>query len=327
MKKTNKILGGLLTFVIVICVELFFNFKEVSAATKTSVEFINVATKANTNQKYKGDAILIEYKNKYFLVDTGYGFAYGSSSDPLTKRLNSLVAKGKYLSGIIITHSHKDHYGALSKILNNKVVRKGSVKNGGTTIYYNNIYVDDELNSALTKAKNKGITIQAVKKGSICNAYTGNTNTYATARENNGLYVYGAAWELRKKDAYNINQASMVVQLKSDKLKAILLSDLQIRGLNDMKNKYEKNIMSIDYDICKVGHHGLRTMNTSEDGVDSEIDNYYKIFNAEHYIFTTYKSMAESSKYQERHSYLKKKLSKIGKTYYSSSNDLQVFEK
>jgi len=317
-KRESKLI--LLAIIFAMFATILFNNKVVMAASTTTVEFINVATNANTNGKYKGDATLIEYKGLYFLIDTGYGFNYGASNDPLTKRLNNLVSSGKYLSGIIITHSHDDHYGALSKILNTSVVKTGSVKNGGTTIYYNNTYVNGELSAAINKAKNKGITVQAVNKGSVCNAYTGNTNTYSTARNNNGLYIYGAALALNSTTSYDVNQSSMIVQLKSDNVKAILLGDLQLDGLKAVNSKYGKNIFSVDYDVCKVGHHGLRTVNTSVAGVQSEVDNYYKVINAEHYIFTTYSSMANSAQYVARHSDLKAGLSQIGKTYYSSSN-------
>ena len=321
MSKMKRNLLKLFMLMMVMCASVLFNAKEASAASKTTVEFINVATKANTNGKYKGDATLIKYKDKYFLIDTGYGYAFGTSSDPLTKGLNSLVGNGGYLSGIIITHSHSDHYGALSKILDTSVVKKGSVKNGGTTIYYNDTYVETNLTKALTKARNKGIATQSVKKGSVCNAYTGNTNTYATARSNNGLYIYGAAMDLISNDAYGENQSSMVVQLKADKLKGIFLGDLQIKGMNAMKNKYGDNIMAVDYDICKVGHHGLRTENSELSGIDSEVKNFYMKFKAEDYIFTVHKDHVPKN-YMHRHNYLKEAIIyyKLGNMHYISDN-------
>lgn len=336
MKKTNKILKTLATFIMVSCAAIFFNAKQVAAASKASVEFVNVATSVNTNGDFKGDSILITYKDKYFLVDTGYGYAYGNANDPLTKKIKSLVANGKYLSGIIITHSHKDHMGALTKIISSNAVKKGSVKDNGTTIYYNNTFINSGMKTAIEKANKKGVATQAINKGSIYNAYTGNPNSYNTVKNNNGLYVYGAALSLASTSAFDVNQSSMIVQLKTDNLKAIFLGDLFLNGLKGMEQQYGQKIMGIDYDVCKVGHHGLRAKNLDGNMAEEEIkvkeeareeaNNYYSRFKAEHYIFTTYKSKAESSEFITWHSVFKGELDKIGKTYYSSSSTLPIFK-
>lgn len=331
MKTINKLLSKLLVLTLLVSAVMLFNVEEVAAAAQTSVEFINVATAANTDGSHKGDSILVRYKNKYFLVDTGYGYAYGQSSDPLTKKINQLVANGNYLSGIIITHSHYDHMGALSKIIASNAVKKGSVASNGTTIYYNNTYVNGGMKTAIEEAVKKGVATEAVDAFKIYNASTGNKNRYETVKENNGLYVYGASASLTSTGENDVNQCSMVVQLKSEKLNALLLGDLGLRGLEYMKNQYGQKIMGVDYDVCKVGHHGLRTVNTSlspdhiTDNVASEYNNYYSKFKAEHYIFTTYKSRAESSKFKVNHLFLKGELDKIAKTYYSSST-IPVFE-
>lgn len=324
MSRKRETLWKVFMLTMMMCCLVLFNSKEVSAASAT-VEFIDVAYYANTKGGYKGDATLIEYRGKYFLIDTGCGYNYGSSSDPLTKRLNKLINNGKYLSGIIITHSHTDHYGALSKILDTKAVKAGSVKNGGTTIYYNNTYIESTLNTILNKAKKKNIATQAINKGSIYNAYTGNKNKYETVKSNAGLYVYGASMYLVNTKAYYVNQSSMVVQLKSDNINALLLGDLYLRGLNAMKEQYGDNIMGIDYDVCKIGHHGLRGSNIKESNIYSEYNKYYKNFKAEHFVYTTYKSYATSSKesaeFYERHNYLNSLLTGGGAaTWYASQS-------
>lgn len=331
MRRITNIFARILVLVLLVNAAMVFYADEVAAAAKTSVEFINVATSANTDGGHKGDAILVRYNNKYFLVDTGHGYAFGQSSDPLTKRINQLVANGQYLSGIIISHSHYDHMGALSKLIATNAVKKGSAADSGTTIYYNNTYVNGGMKSAIQAANNKGVTTQPVDAFKIYNASTGNKNKYETVKQNNGLYIYGSSVSLASTDAYDVNQASMVVQLKSEKLNALLLGDLCLRGLRDMEAQYGQKIMGIDYDVCKVGHHGLRSSSSNDsarhtiNNMADEFNNYYSKFKAEHYIFTTYKSKAESANFRDNHLYLKGELDKIAKTYYSSST-IPVFE-
>lgn len=325
MKTINKLLSKLLVLTLLVSAVMLFNVEEVAAAAQTSVEFINVATVANAGEGHKGDAILVRYNYKYFLVDTGHGYAYGQSNDPLTKKINELVANGKYLSGIIITHSHYDHMGALSKIIASNAVKKGSVASNGTTIYYNNTYVNGGMKTAIQAANNKGVTTQPVDAFKVYNASTGNKNSYETVKQNNGLYIYGSSVSLTSTDDYDVNQASMVVQLKSEKLNALLLGDLYLRGLRYMQEQYGQKIMGIDYDVCKIGHHGLRSSSHSLNNIANEYNEFYSKFKAEHYIFTTYKSRAESADFRENHLYLKGELDKIAKTYYSSST-IPVFE-
>ena len=325
MRKITNFFVKISVLFILVNAEMIFNVEEVAAAAQTSVEFINVATSANTDGSHKGDSVLVKYKNKYFLIDTGHGYAYGQSSDPLTKKLNALAANGSYLSGIIISHSHYDHMGALSKIIASNVVKKGSVANNGTTIYYNNTYVNGGMKTAIEAAKKKGVTTQAVDAFKIYNASTGNKNSYATVKENNGLYVYGASASLTSTESYEVNQCSMVVQLKSEKLNALFLGDLYLKGLRQMEAQYGQKIMGIDYDVCKVGHHGLRSTNHTLQNIANEYNDYYSKFKAEHYIFTTYKSRAESSEFKVNHLFLKGELDKIAKTYYSSST-IPIFQ-
>ncbi len=61
------------------------------------------------------NAGLYFYKGKYLLVDLGIGFSGGSipGVDILVPDISFLIKNRKNLLGIVITHAHEDHYGAL----------------------------------------------------------------------------------------------------------------------------------------------------------------------------------------------------------------------
>ena len=67
------------------------------------------------------DAIVIECNNHYGLVDTASSFYYPMVEEHL-KKLNVIN-----IDFIILTHFHTDHYGNLSKLINNFNIKKYEV--------------------------------------------------------------------------------------------------------------------------------------------------------------------------------------------------------
>lgn len=101
------------------------------------MEIINVGNRINNNY-------IIKLKKGYLLIDTGYSEQFKSFCSKLRKNNIEL----KYISYILLTHSHDDHAGFLNEILDNsnaKVIlhqkaierlKKGqNVFEGGCTSY------------------------------------------------------------------------------------------------------------------------------------------------------------------------------------------------
>lgn len=290
MKKTNIKIWKLLTFMMVMCVAVLFNGNEAFAASD-SVEFINVAKYGADG---KGDATLITFNGKYYLVDTGVSAAYGEGT-PLYNKLNNLANNDKYLSGIIITHCHTDHMGALRKIADSKVVKAGK-----TVLYLNKPHLRADVTATgLTNMKAWLNDSNFTKKFKSIERIAANTKVEVAASGGYGLYIYGSTLSYKEiKTKENENDASMVVQLKSKDLNALILGDLLlgqktgggVRGL--INSKYGNEIIGINYEVCKVGHHGKRK---SDQRVAIECKEFYNFINSKYYMFTIIKENATES--------------------------------
>lgn len=315
MSKTKRNLLKLFTFMMVMCASVLVNTKEVSAA---KIEFIDVTT----DSMDKGDATIIKYSGKYYLVDTGVAKNYkpnDGEKTALESKLDTLKKNGKYLSGIIITHFHSDHMGALEKI----AMKSGVVSKDHTVLYINRAHYNYLKDIKKTGIKNEIDKINGKFK-KVVKISANEVYTVVDGSGTNGLFIYGSPLSKSQiKNSDDENNASMTVQLKTKKLKAIVFGDTMYAGLKKLTDKH-KDIM-IDYDVCKVGHHGLRPDRLYADTV-KEIEIYKKI-KAEHYIFTTNKDYSKNERYNKCTSIIRPALRRNGKAklYYYDSKKMKDF--
>lgn len=296
MLKTKKIICKLLVLAMMMVSVVSVNTNEVSAATN-SVEFINVAQYNGGSEGQKGDAALITYNNNYYLVDTGVGASY----TPGTTLYNRLRGLGKKLSGVIITHGHNDHMGALSAIVNDSTV----FNKNKTVVYCNNAHLNG-ITNILSGVKN----VVKVKKGQIYNIANGSNVSLAYAQSYNGLYVYGST--LSKSNVVskrNENNASMVVQLKGGAFNALLLGDLLAGsasggGVLGVDSYYGSAIYGVHYTVCKLGHHGLRNSDYSTSQIQKEFTNFYNKLSVGSYVFTTTNATLQAPNFWSNYCYM-----------------------
>lgn len=267
MLKAKKIFCKLLAMVMVICSIPTIGTQDVAAAKKVTAQFIDVTRWENCGEIGKGDATLINFKGQYFLVDTGRGLDYGNNGDPLTENMKTLAAKGIKLTGIIITHPHNDHMGALEKMIALNSKKKFSVlSRNATTLYYNAAFGTSKTLNVVKNGPFKKLV--AIEPYSIWDVTQngGEAITKKEAKSKNGIYVYGTTLgkigngTSMSADSMSENIHSMLVQIKTADLKGLILGDLYKEGLTSMVNEY-KFILNTTYDFCTIGHHGLRSKN------------------------------------------------------------------
>ncbi len=329
----KKITCLVLALVMMVCSLPFVNAKMVSAATDTvTVKFINVTTAGSGK---KGDAALINYAGKYYLVDTGCGDSYGKATDPLTKEMQILANQGIKLSGIILTHNHEDHVGALAPLINTKLTntkgKKVSVVNTGTTLYYNAASASTTyMKEGKAAAVAKGMPCKAVQKKTVVNALTGNVRTPASNGKyvsygSDGLFIYGSAYNPNGQTGTTVqNNLSMIVQVKKGTYDGIFLGDLCKTGLEAMMAFYTWDkyaLFGLGYTFCSVGHHAMRSSGAAS--VNAEMALYKASIRANNYVLTVNPSQKNltdpTSAYYKNHQSIKTTLATVGKVYYSNA--------
>lgn len=292
MLKVKKILCKLLAIIMVVCAIPTIGTQDVAAAGEVTAQFIDVTRWENCGDIGKGDATLINFKGKYFLVDTGRGFAYGTPGDPLTENMRALASAGIKLTGIIITHAHDDHVGGLEKIIayNNQIPVLGRKK---TSLYYNAAFGTSKMNRISANGPFKKCV--AVEPGAIWDV-TQNDGVAVSdyeAMTKNGIYVFGSALgkigngTSMSADSSTENMYSMMVQIKTNALKGLILGDLYRDGLVAMKTRYSY-IFNIPYRFCTVGHHGLRSKNKfTPTDVYNEYAYFYAPLSCSAFVYTS----------------------------------------
>ncbi len=174
----------------------------------------------------QGDSILIHYRNKAILIDTGgkdnsNGVIFFNTINPALKSLG--VQKINYL---ILSHGDSDHMGESLTLVNNFKVDKVIFNCGSCN------YLEKELIEDLDKKKIKYYS--CIEKIKI---------------DNNKLYF------LQTKLYDNENDNSNVIYTDLNGYKFMLMGDASITTEKEIMNKYNLP----DIDVLKVGHHGSKT--------------------------------------------------------------------
>ena len=224
------------------------------------------------------DAILLESNNHYAMVDTGSSFYYPMVS----KHLNDF--KIKKLDFILLTHFHNDHYGNVSKIINDYNVSTLYLKryyglDGTTSSGYssNEEYIENEFKNyyeILESAKKNNTEVVFIDEfgsdyleislnditlelydvhNQLNNMYTDISSPfYQVKRFNENFNCLGIFIKLNQ---FNIFLGADVTCSSTD---IVELKELSIKMINKIYQKH--NINHID--IYKSCHHGGGGTNT-----------------------------------------------------------------
>ena len=224
------------------------------------------------------DAILLESNNHYAMVDTGSSFYYPMVS----KHLNDF--KIKKLDFILLTHYHNDHYGNVSKIINDYNVSTLYLKryyglDGTTSSGYssNEEYIENEFRNyyeILESAKKNNTEVVFIDEfgsdyldislnditlelydvhNQLNNMYTDISSPfYQVKRFNENFNCLGIFIKLNQ---FNIFLGADVTCSSTD---IVELKELSIKMINKIYDKHQ--ISNID--IYKSCHHGGSGTNT-----------------------------------------------------------------
>lgn len=209
-------------YIFLLLIILFFHYSYPFINNKSYINFIDVG---------QGDSILIHYKNKNIMIDTGgsltnQGDLSNNTTIPLLKSYG--INKIHYL---ILTHGDADHIGEASNIINNLKVEK--------VIFNCGPYNDLEKELIKVLDKNKITYYSCIKELNI---------------DNNKLYF------LQTKEYDNENDNSNVIYTQINGYKFMLMGDASTTTEKEILNKYNLS----DIDVLKVGHHGSRTSSSKE---------------------------------------------------------------
>lgn len=214
-------------------------------------------------KSYWSDSILIEYKNKYALIDTGFK----EHSDSIINYLNENNINN--LDFILITHFHCDHYGGLEDILNKIKVGGVYIKeySGLDCTKANGELADDKYRNKELLMYNKLINLSKQKSNYI------NLNKLTKVVFNGiELFLYNnddiikrnyeditlSSYHVYK---YSENTNSLVIFFSVNNTNIYLAGDItdiddSIKSTSYLNNKIVKKINK-SIDIYKAAHHGM----------------------------------------------------------------------
>lgn len=201
----------ILTVLILILMALSF------ACAEDSVLFINVG---------KADAILITSGGRHYLVDTG-------SQDSFPQLWAGLKSQGvETLSGVFLTHSHKDHVGGLEQLAKHMPIDMGYCAQIGETNKKGALKTQKEFSDA-------GLPVTLLSAGEVLKL------------SENDIITVLAPFEYFPDDD---NDNSLVLLLTLGGVRYLLTGDMQYRQ--------EATLLAKGFDlsaqVLKVGNHGNR---------------------------------------------------------------------
>ena len=271
MKQLKRLLSVLLVFV------MAFTFApvKINAASENSVKYYFIDV---TGSCGKGDATLIRYNDHgtlhFVLVDCGPEKDYSTLKNALSSCIPQTNGK-IVLDAVIITHDHTDHAGALKNLCHDT----GKINKDNIAVVVKNVYCSQiDKNTIANKIETEKTNIPQTIVS------TGKTIELG---ECTGITIFGSA-----KKSNNANQDSMTVEVVG-KTTALIFGDQTYDGLNATIKKYKNKFSESSYDVCKFGHHGLRTKEETSD-LNDECNLYNKYIKAKYYIMTTTRDKIES---------------------------------
>ena len=274
--------------------------------TGERIHFISGTSEDTTNGS-SGDAILIESKGHYAMVDTGYNGTYWTAVNKYLKNQNVDT-----LSFILLTHMHGDHVANLGAILNRYTVKNIYMKkycaDGNNDSKYDDLYdctgitIADEDTCALVDEDNVTHSRQSARyytkvmcwidrynrshEGNEINvAYVNNKTfinngnfydkTFSTLNFKMSLYqqpLIPASTLDGSGGSENLN--SLIALFESQNGKATVLTGdaYDTAALNESVASIREKIGTDTIDVLKVPHHGSRyCAMLTKDGVSTTL--------------------------------------------------------
>lgn len=214
----------------------------------------------------QGDAIFIQKEDKNMLIDAGDN-KYGQRVVDYLKKNG--VSRLDYIIG---THPHADHIGGFDTVIQNFEVGKVIMPKVG-----NNTQTFEDV---LLAIKDKGLKITSPKVGD--------------------RYDLGEAqWMVvapSKEEYDNLNNYSVVIKLEYEENAFLFTGDAETQSEREILDVH-KNIISLEADVLKVGHHGSSTSTT---------DGFLKAVNPKVAVI----QLGEDNSYGHPHREIKDKLKK-----------------
>lgn len=239
--KTNKLLIKILFCIIVIliivCFVLAFTSKDLTDSLRSYFIKVQEVEKESDFIKIfnvgEGDSILIHSNSQKLLIDTGPQ----ENKAELCRDISSMGFKS--LDGVIISHLHEDHIGALSKI--------SDTFNIGTLILPD-LY-DSKEDYAFSAKLVKNNMLKASKR------------VYTAVQ---GMVSYCGEFEITVvgyyKELSEENDRSVIMMVKYNDIKFLLMSDAE----KSAEKELIADGINFDCDILKVAHHGSNSSTSEE---------------------------------------------------------------
>ncbi len=195
------------------------------------------------------DSFIIQDDNHFGVIDTGY---YSNYIIKQLKRINA-----KELDFIMITHSHPDHVGGFSNLIDKYPTKALFIKTDGTKYsVHKNIY-----KRIINKAKKKGTYVCDVKKSECQSFSLGNINFRIY---NTGFFKSSL---VSSNDYTRFDNINSIVTVATINNKKVYFSA-------DIGNYFGYNQESIiarqigDVDVYKIAHHGYVSFNNNQDAIN-----------------------------------------------------------
>ena len=199
----------------------------VSVSDKMTVTYIDVG---------KGDCILLQFKDKSMIIDTGYSYSTDKICEVLEKKgISSLDC-------LVITHYDKDHVGGAKDIIS---------ACSPSVVYLPNYEGDSSAYiNMMTVLENNGIPYEKVSEDVTFSFDEADICIYKSEIE----YIEGTDDE-----EGNDNDVSLVV--------SAVYGDDSYLFPGDIEKKGTKSFLSKDlgsFDVVKMPHHGRKNSNTDD---------------------------------------------------------------
>lgn len=243
------IVGGIAT-----ATKIYRSFRYHELLPSVNKEILNSEFQIHFVDVGAGDCALIKYKDKSWLIDVGYSIA---ASTDIKNYLPDIDVKK--LSGVILTHTHTDHYWKLKDILNDKILNPDkfyysyldppvTLKQKYDAIEYKS-RVEDPINK-FKKSKGNHNCIQVKPE-------------YIIFESDDKKFKIKVIGPVSHHEHINNNSVVLLVEYQGKKI--LMMGDAEESSEKEiMEYAKQQNIDISNVDLVKIGHHGSDTSSSPE---------------------------------------------------------------